>query len=151
MRQLSFGDDPGHRWRGAAGLLTPYRQWVRENLPTSAQRFVLCGDDGFIRRWTDADSLGWVRPIEVKTFKRKPMDYATTMAFRALCAGRVRPPFAINLVQGNVPSLLRDWPEPCPRCGLPEPAVEAQIIYLNGRAVTAPVLVERLLDVVPDA
>lgn len=147
MTQLSLNGQGGHRWRGHPGLQTPYRQWIRENLPNSHDGFALCGDDGFACRWTRDDPIGWPCPIEVKTWRRKPTDTSTKKAFRALLQGRVARPLEINLVGGNTPGELREFPAPCPRCGLPEQPVVARTIILNNTVVTAPVLRRHFLEI----
>lgn len=136
-----------YQWRGAPGLVTPYRQWIRDYLPSAKDGFVFCGDDGFARRWTPERPYGGVRPVEVKTWLRKQIDVPTKLSFHCLLNGRVGDPLILNLVGGNVPSeLLSEYPPPCADCGLPEQPVVAEAIYLNNRLVSVDELVSEMLD-----
>lgn len=101
----------GNRWRGSAGLLIPYRQWIRERLPNGNEGFACCGDDGFFRGFDPRNSrdIGWVVPTEFKTFGAR-IDPATDRTLAALNTGRIRGTLAIRLHDGNVPGELHHYP-----------------------------------------
>lgn len=132
----------GGRWRTNPGLATPWRQWCREKLPPSVQKFVIAADDGFVRTWTQNDPLGVVKPLEVKTRGARP-GVKDVMTLSAIQERRIAG-YILVVLGGNVPGDITHWPEPCPTCSLPEALEVSDWIEVNGHRVTEEVLIELL-------
>jgi hypothetical protein len=142
-------DCGGSVWRGNLGQLIPYRQWVRENFPSSRDGVTVAGDDGFLRFFSDEDPIGVVCPWEWKTFG-KPLDRPTAHTFAAFREGAVLEPVVIRLIGGNTPGPLLHYPSPCDCCGLPERPETADAIQVNGSVFAADRLVDWLLQYLGD-
>jgi hypothetical protein len=136
----------GRNWRGNPGQLVPYRQWIRENLPSGRNGFVLCGDDGFLRLYSAGDQTGYVFPLEVKS-NGSTLDHATRSTFEALAKGRLCPALVLYLSPGaNVPGPLQHWPNSCPHCYLPGALVVADKMWLNNLQVNSSAELAQMLS-----
>lgn len=133
-------DVPGGVWRSSPGLVTPWRQWCREKLPSSYERFVIASDDGFVRTWGWQDPLGYVKPLEIKTRNGSP-GRKDIMTLKSIQGQRIAEAMIIRL-QGNVPGELAHWPEPCECCGLPERLIVSEWIEANYIRVTEQTLID---------
>lgn len=121
-------DDPEHvrrlqvtggQWRGHPARLDPWDQWCREQLPNGHAGIVYCADDGILRSFDPAraDDLGLWCKVEAKSHMAAPT-WADMHTLRAVKRGVALAPLVIRF-DGDVPTRLYHWPEPCPACGAP--------------------------------
>lgn len=112
----------GMRWRAHPAKTEPIRQWGRENLPRS---LIIVDPDMLIRRFGGRTSL----MLEVMTNRfpaNRNLDVTAAMnEQRPVDSGFLR------LVDGNVPTALQHWPQPCD-CGCIDDEVVAAEVWLGG-------------------